>query len=256
MMIKHTAYLIKIILSILQAAIDVFICCCSYYWAGYIFALPEKFLPIPQNFIFFAGSVLTVFYFNSLYKFNSWTFKAEFTNIIKSCALIFPLTLLYLYSQGEKNIMLSSGIIIFIPSVALLRYVFRRIFFALNILVTDIIILGAGENGKMFAEKIISNPFTACKIIGFLDDSQKIGTNIKNFPVLGKINDFDKIYEQYKIDEAAIAIQDASRALIAEILDMIEFKVRHVHYITNIFIQFSGSIHDVDGMPLIQVNTQ
>ena len=208
---------------------------------------------------FFTGTMLAVFWFNSLYDFKNWIFWDELKALLKSSILIILVIVLYLYSQkfDISRFTIAAGVLIFIPLNLGARYLFRRIFFCLGLLSTNIIILGAGKTGEIFAEKIASHPFTACRVIGFLDDDpEKLGKIIAGFPVLGRLEDFMKIYETTRIDEAAVAISTASRNLLTHILDIVEFHVRQVHYIPDMYMltTFSASIRDVDGMPVISAS--
>lgn len=97
-------------------------------------------------------------------------------------------------------------------------------------------------------------PFTACKVVGFLDDDPtKQGTMIAGYPVLGRLEEFPKICKSHQIDEAAVAISTASRKLLSHILDIVEFHVRQVHYIPDMYMltTFSAKIIDMDGLPVI-----
>ena len=247
----------RALLAFFQAVID-----SAVYWLSFRLVIFLWFAgKSPSGFTFevkafFTGTMLAVFYFSSLYSFRNWILWDEIKAILKSAALILPVTVLYLYSQNFElsRFILAAGTIIFIPLCIAARYVFRRILFALGILKTNIIILGAGKTGEIFAEKIVSHPFTACRVIGFLDDDpEKQGKIFAGFPVLGKLEDFITIYTEYEIDEAAVAISTASRNLLAHILDIVEFHVRQVHYIPDMYMltTFSSSIRDVEGMPVI-----
>ncbi len=247
------------ILAFTQGVIDLII-----YWLSFSLAMSLWLSGIPAVFAFeirafFAGTMLAVFFFNSLYSFQNWIFWDEIKAVLKSTALIVLVIVLYLYSQkfDLSRFMITSGILIFVPLCLLARYVFRRIFFALGLLTTNIIILGAGRTGEIFAEKIIAHPFTSCKVVGFLDDDpEKQGKIIAGFPVLGTLDDFMKVYGEYRIDEAASAISTASRSLLTHILDIVEFHVRQVHYIPDMYMltTFSASMHDVDGLPVISAS--
>ena len=258
--VKNNSGFIRTILALSQAVIDT-----ALYWLSFYVIitlwLSGKY-PGVFNFevrAFFTGTMLAVFYFNSLYGFKNWIVWDELKAILKSATLIILMIVLYLYSQkfDMSRFTLTAGILIFVPLCLIARYVFRRIFFALGILTTNVIILGAGRTGEIFAETISEHPFTTCKIIGFLDDDQsKQGKLISGFPVLGRLDEFERIYSEYQIDEAAVAISTASRSLLTHILDMVEFHVKQVHYIPDMYMltTFSASIRDVDGMPVISAS--
>ena len=250
----------RAILAFFQLAVDTCI-----YWLSFSLVIALWFTGRAQvQFTFeirafFTGTMLAVFWFNSLYDFKNWIFWDELKAVLKSSILIILVIVLYLYSQkfDISRFMIAAGVLIFVPLDLGARYAFRRIFFALGLLSTNIIILGAARTGEIFAEKIASHPFTACRVIGFLDDDPaKQGKTVAGFPVLGRLDDFMKIYATTRIDEAAVAISTASRSLLTHILDIVEFHVRQVHYIPDMYMltTFSASIRDVDGMPVISAS--
>ncbi len=256
---KNYAGFIHTLLVFVQALADVFLCWLSFHavivlWidkgtAGFSF----------QIMAFLVGIMLAVFYFNSLYEFKNWIFWDEVKAVVKSAALILLVIVLYLYSQKFDllRFVLTAGILFFVPLCLAVRYAFRRIFFASGLLVTHMIILGAGKTGELFAQKMVSHPFTSCRVIGFLDDDkEKLGTSIAGFPVLGCLEDFEKICDAYPVDEAAVAISTASRSLLTHILDIVEFRVKQVHYIPDMYMltTFSASMRDVDGLPVISAS--
>lgn len=248
------------IMSFCQAVIDAIVYRLSFELATNFWLngkIPADFTPEVQ--LFFTGTMLAVFYFNSLYSFKTWLLWDEMKAIIKSSLLILLVTVLYLYSQSFNisRFTLAAGTIIFIPLCTISRWLVRRICFALGLMSTNIIILGAGRTGTIFAEKITSHPFTLGKITGFLDDDEsKHGLIVAGCPVRGKLEDFTKICGAERVDEAAVAISAASRRLLTHILDIVEFHVRQVHYIPDMYMltTFSSAIRDVDGVPVIAVS--
>ena len=255
-MIRQIDY-IRGVLIIFQMIFDVIIFFGSFYIASSIFfpGTGIKIFPIGML-IFFAGSIILAFYYNSLYGFRSWLFWDEIRAVFRSVILIFLIAVLYLYTQrlNSSRFNLMWGFVIFAPLCLIVRYIFRRVLFYFGILVTNVIIFGAGRTGEIFSQVVDEHPFTMCKVIGFLDDDKnKIGTKINNIKVLGNLRKYNTIRKKYKIDEVAIAISTASRDLISEILDMVEFHVRQVHYIPDMYMitTFSEQVRDVDGVPVI-----
>ena len=250
----------RVITAVFQAIIDTLVFRFSFWlsiYSGLAGKTPSAFSN--EAGIFFTGTMLAVFYFNSLYSFKTWLLWDEIKAILKSSLLILLVTVLFLYSQkfNVSRMAVSAGIIIFIPLCIISRYIFRRMIFALGILSTNIIIIGAGRTGGIFAEKITDNPFTLGHVLGFLDDAEsKQGITVSGYKVRGKLEDFAALCAQERIDEAAVAISTASRALLTHILDIVEFHVRQVHYIPDMYMltTFSSSIRDVDGMPVISAS--
>ena len=208
---------------------------------------------------FFSGTLLLVFYFNALYAFKNWLFWDEMRAVLRSSVVTLLVIVLYLFSlkYSLSRFAVFFSMVLFIPFCLLLRYAFRRVFFACGLLDTSILIIGAGKTGELYARKVAAHPFTVCRVVGFLDDDdRKQGTQVAGLPVLGRIKDFERIQAECRVDEVVIAIATASRKLLAHILDTVELRVRCVHYIPDMYMltTFSASIRDVDGVPLISAS--
>ena len=208
---------------------------------------------------FFVGILLLVFCFNALYAFRNWLFWDEMRAVLRSSSVTLLVIILYLfllkYSLSRFAVFFS--MVLFIPFCLLLRYTFRRAFFACGLLDTTVLIIGAGKTGELYARKVAEHPFTACRVAGFLDDDDsKQETQVAGLPVLGRIEDFERIQAEHHVDEAVIAIATAPRKLLAHILNRVELRVRCVHYIPDMYMltTFSASIRDVDGLPLISAS--
>ncbi len=123
---------IKTILAFFQAVIDTGLYWFSFFILIKLWLLGKHFSVFNfETGAFFTGTMLAVFYFNSLYEFRNWIIWDELKAILKSAALILLVIVLYLYSQkfDVSRFILAAGIIIFVPLCLITRYAFRRIFF-------------------------------------------------------------------------------------------------------------------------------
>lgn len=74
---------------------------------------------------------------------------------------------------------------------------------------TRIYIIGAGFAGREIANELIKKGIFG-RVIGFIDDDpEKIGSSINNIPILGPINEINRIQKDSPADEAIIAIPGA-----------------------------------------------
>ena len=238
---------------IIQIALDVILYRTCFY-------LTSGFQGFPQNnVIALAGILIICFAFNSLYNFNNWTFWDEVKAVLQSAVLIFLVSILYLFAVKTKISVLAfmTGLFLFIPICLAVRYFLRVVFFKFGLLSTSIIIIGAGEAGKLFAKKVFDNKFMACKVLGFLDDDKtKHGLEISGIKILGDVNNLKSIQENLHADEAVIAIPTASRPEIARILNIAENYFNHVRYIPDMYMltTLSASIININGMPVISAS--
>ncbi len=70
----------------------------------------------------------------------------------------------------------------------------------------NVVIIGAGKVGTLLAEEIKKRPELGIKIIGFLDDYKTGTIGSSQWPVIGKIADFDHLIERSFIDKIFITI--------------------------------------------------
>lgn len=75
----------------------------------------------------------------------------------------------------------------------------------------NILIVGAGNIGRIILEEIKRNPYWGFNVTGFLDDS-KDGA-IDDIPVLGKLNKFDEVAKKHFIDEVIVTVPSAKEGV-------------------------------------------
>ncbi|MBQ4430487.1 MAG: hypothetical protein II877_03205, partial [Synergistaceae bacterium] len=206
--------------------------------------------------IFLAGTMSACFIFGKLYGFRNLSLWDETGSILRSSVLMILVNTLYLYAAKSvlSFIVIIGGAAAFILLTLTARYFFRVIFFRLGWLMKTVIILGAGEAGKLFADKITSSPFTIRRALCFLDDDgSKQGAEISGIPVAGKISDFRTLQAELHADEAVIAIPTASRQELSSILNMLESSTGRVLYIPDMYMLTTSvaEIRSIDGVPVI-----
>ncbi len=81
-----------------------------------------------------------------------------------------------------------------------------------------ILIVGAGEGGRLLLKELKKTGPTKYTLVGFVDDN-KIG-KIENIPILGKIYSIPLIVKQYQIDEIIISIPSLKKEKLAEIISI------------------------------------
>jgi FlaA1/EpsC-like NDP-sugar epimerase len=103
--------------------------------------------------------------------------------------------------------------------------VFLRILFAnwrdlfgINLNDEKVVILGAGAAGAQIYDQLKSSPALKTKPVGFLDDD--LGTkrrSVKGAPVLGTIQDIEKIKQTFGVSKAILAIPSATTKQVSAI---------------------------------------
>lgn len=101
------------------------------------------------------------------------------------------------------------------------RFILRRVVYNLRqkgFFLSTAIIVGANAEGRSLAEQLLSWKTSGLYILGFVDDKEEVTTPFQqNLPILGKIDDLDKVIEQHKVEEIILATSSLSREEILSI---------------------------------------
>jgi FlaA1/EpsC-like NDP-sugar epimerase len=82
-----------------------------------------------------------------------------------------------------------------------------------------VLIVGAGDGGRLVLREIVRNPELGLDPVGFVDDDpRKRGTRIDGVRVLGRTEDLPRILDEAEPDELTIAIPSAPGALRAKVV--------------------------------------
>lgn len=85
-----------------------------------------------------------------------------------------------------------------------------------------VLIVGAGTAGEAIARDLLRS-FSVLRPVVFIDDDpKKIGRDIHGIPVLGKIDQVEKIVKKFKIDRILVAIPSANAAKMRRIISFCE----------------------------------
>lgn len=138
-------------------------------------------------------------------------------------------------------------------SVRLLAREFRKSEVPENALV-----IGAGEISQYLAERINDNPWLPNRIVGVVDNDEKLLAQwkLKNVPTLGNINQLHETIEQYKIKSLYIALPVNEIKVLQKIhLDSLEQNIS-VYWVPPIFDMtlVNHNIKQIGNVPLISLS--
>ena len=86
-----------------------------------------------------------------------------------------------------------------------------------------VVLMGAGRAGVMAARELLGRSHASMQVMGFLDDDpSKHGAVISGIPVLGGMEDIQRLAETKQVDEAIITIANAPREQIYRIVHLCE----------------------------------
>jgi Undecaprenyl-phosphate glucose phosphotransferase len=119
------------------------------------------------------------------------------------------------------------------------------------------LIVGAGELGRMVADKVIEHRELGFKLIGFLDD-RAAGDHIgyRGLPLLGMLADSDEIIRRERIDHLYVALPLEEHVKMLGLVEATSREGVDVHVVPDLlqFIALRARLENLDGVPIISLN--
>jgi exopolysaccharide biosynthesis polyprenyl glycosylphosphotransferase len=182
-----------------------------------------------ENYIIFLAVVTTLWLawsshfklFTSNWEFSTGLFEESnrvFKSISYSILLAIGIAFVFKLTNYSRMVILGFWISSVFTSIGLrsLKRLLILILIQRGILVRHILIIGAGQVGKMLASELRNRMGMGYNIIGYVDDQKK--GEIDSIRVLGKIKDIDRIVVKHPIDEIIITIP-TEKQLINEFIN-------------------------------------
>jgi len=118
------------------------------------------------------------------------------------------------------------------------------------------LIAGAGELGQMVAEKLLAHRELGLDLVGFLDDDPgKTGARLAGAPVLGNLDDFERIAQEHRIDTLWVALPLGVQHKTVRLLKRAEPLLMDVRVVPDLLQYFAlhAGVEDLDGIPVINL---
>ncbi len=148
----------------------------------------------------------------------------------------------YLYKYDYSRIIVALFYILTLTYVLIIRSFIRKYetnLYKKGVGVINILIVGAGRNGREISRRLQELETAGYKLIGFLDDEVK---SKKYFPVIGHLSDISKIISKRKVNEIYIADPRLSHETILELITKCEGKNVKFKVVSNVFDLVSGAV--------------
>jgi Undecaprenyl-phosphate glucose phosphotransferase len=120
-----------------------------------------------------------------------------------------------------------------------------------------VLIVGAGDLGRMVADKVIEHRELGFKVIGFLDDRAG-GDHIgyRGLPLLGLLADADEIIRRERIDHVYVALPLEEHVKMLAVVEATNREGVDVHVVPDLlqFIALRARLENLDGVPIISLN--
>jgi undecaprenyl-phosphate galactose phosphotransferase len=171
-----------------------------------------------------------IFHYLGLYQINVFiTVVAHLVQIVKGLAvLLVCIAVLSFFSKAEVFIesrlynmyLFASALTLFV----LIRVVlFRQAYLYLSrnkVIQRNVLIVGAGENGRNVAVNLFLHDYLGLRTVGFLDDEIEQGTPIFNaITVIGRTSEMAECVRRYDVKEILICLEKIEHTVLMELME-------------------------------------
>lgn len=192
--------------------------------------ITQKYIDNLFNYIIIDVIIMvTIFSFFKVYK-SMWTYASitELINIMIACTIYEIIEFIYknAFNLDMPNSYYLIKLFLLYIFISAIRFSYRiaralRDYEKVRLGYTNTMIIGAGEAGRLLITEIYNNKENfknkICCIID--DDKNKIGSYIKNIPIVGNRTKIKEFVNKYNIEEIIIAMPSITREKLNLILD-------------------------------------
>jgi Undecaprenyl-phosphate glucose phosphotransferase len=120
-----------------------------------------------------------------------------------------------------------------------------------------VLIAGAGDLGRVVADKVLEHRELGFKVVGFLDD-RATGDHIgyRGIPLLGTLGEADDIIRRERIDHVYVALPLEEHVKMLGLVEATNREGVDVHVVPDLlqFIALRARLENLDGVPIISLN--
>jgi Undecaprenyl-phosphate glucose phosphotransferase len=120
-----------------------------------------------------------------------------------------------------------------------------------------VLIAGAGDLGRLVADKLIEHRELGFKVAGLLDD-RAVGDHIgyRGLPLLGTLSEADEIIRRERIDHVYVALPLEEHVKMLGLVEAANREGVDVHVVPDLlqFIALRARLENLDGVPIISLN--
>jgi Undecaprenyl-phosphate glucose phosphotransferase len=121
-----------------------------------------------------------------------------------------------------------------------------------------VLIVGAGDLGRLVADRILEHGELGFQLVGFIDDrfatTDAIG--YRGLPLLGSLADAQEVCGREDIDELYVALPIDEHVKMLGVVEFASREAIEVHVVPDLlqFIALRARLEDLDGLPVININ--
>ena len=120
-----------------------------------------------------------------------------------------------------------------------------------------ILIAGAGDLGRMVADRILQHRELGYQVVGFVDDRAG-GDHIgyRGLPLLGTLAEVGEIAQRERVDHLYVALPLEEHSKLLDLMEIASRECIDIKVVPDLlqFIALRARLEDLDGLPIINVN--
>jgi exopolysaccharide biosynthesis polyprenyl glycosylphosphotransferase len=119
----------------------------------------------------------------------------------------------------------------------------------------NLLIIGTGRIARDMAQRIQGNPQLGYNIVGVVNGQYKPKGHMLGIPFLGLYHDIPAIIDRHRVEQVIIALPDAKRSEIVELITLCQRGRVDIKVYPDIFAYIAGDLNvdDLGGTPLLTV---
>jgi Undecaprenyl-phosphate glucose phosphotransferase len=160
-------------------------------------------------------------------------------------------------SRGVWILFLGLNVVLTFASRELVRDLLRRRWRA-GIGLKRVLVVGAGDLGRMVADRILEHSELGLRLVGFLDD--RLGSTDavghRGLPLLGTVSDVADVCGREHVDTVYVALPIEEHVNMLSVVEFASRECIDVHVVPDLlqFIALRARLEDLDGLPIISIN--
>lgn len=267
---------IKVLLNLLMYALDVLMLVAAFIM-GYVARIylpifeiqgtPPRFMSYIPTMILQVITVIVVFYFSRLYHQRRAISRIDYARTIMG-----SVTIGLVLANGMQELIFKNtafdvdylrGMFFYTWVLSVILVVFGREFHRIiqasmrrrGVARDNLLIVGSGRVARDIAGRIQGNPDLGYHIVGVVTSDIKPKGHMLGIPVLGLYPDLPGIIDSYGVEQVIIALPDARRAEIVELVTLCQRGRVDIKVYPDIFAYMAGdmNVDDLGGTPLLTV---
>ena len=118
------------------------------------------------------------------------------------------------------------------------------------------VVAGMNEQGVVLAQRLVADPYSNARIIGFFDDrARERLAHRDDYPLLGNIKDLARYAKNNHVDLIYVSLPMASQTRIVGLLEELRDTTASIYFVPDIFVTelIQGRMDSVGGVPVVGV---